>query len=90
MSVGLFPVASDLPAFRRLVARAGVGMIVNFSDANAAADEFLGQWQTILLFGFRVLGQRLERTVWPTQLIFRYGNWAILLMVKSLKASIRG
>ena len=47
MSAGLFPVLSDIPAFRRLVARTGVGMIAKFSDAEAAADEFLGKWQAI-------------------------------------------
>jgi alpha-1,3-mannosyltransferase len=47
MSAGLFPVLSDIPAFRRLIARTGVGMIANFSDTEAAADEFLGKWQTI-------------------------------------------
>ncbi len=47
MSAGLFPVMSDIPAFRRLAARTGVGMISNFSDTEMAADEFLEKWQTI-------------------------------------------
>lgn len=47
MSAGLFPVLSDIPAFRQLVARTGVGMITNFSDTEVAADEFLEKWQAI-------------------------------------------
>jgi alpha-1,3-mannosyltransferase len=47
MSAGLFPLLSDIPSFRQLIARTGVGMIVNFSDAKAAADQWIRTWQTI-------------------------------------------
>jgi alpha-1,3-mannosyltransferase len=47
MSAGLFPLLSDIPTFRRLITRAGVGILVDFSDAEAAADRVIGEWQTI-------------------------------------------
>jgi alpha-1,3-mannosyltransferase len=47
MSAGLFPVLSEIPAFRRLIMRGGVGMLVDFSDAEAAADKLTGMWQAI-------------------------------------------
>ena len=47
MSAGLFPLVNDIPAFRRLVARVGTGMLVDFSDAESAADEFIEKWQEI-------------------------------------------
>ena len=47
MSAGLFPLLSDIPTFRHLVKRAGVGMFVDFSDAEAAADAFIAKWREI-------------------------------------------
>ncbi len=47
MSAGLYPLLNDIPTYRRLIARAGIGLLVDFSDAEAAADDFLGKWQMI-------------------------------------------
>ena len=47
MSAGLFPLLSDIAPFQRLVANTGVGLYVNFADADAAAAEFLNRWQKI-------------------------------------------
>jgi alpha-1,3-mannosyltransferase len=41
MSAGLFPLLSGIPPFRRLVARTGVGMIVDYSDPDRAARRLL-------------------------------------------------
>jgi alpha-1,3-mannosyltransferase len=37
MSAGLFPVLSDIPPFRRLVARTGLGMIIDYSRPDVSA-----------------------------------------------------
>ena len=37
MSAGLFPLLSDIPPFRRLVASTGLGMIIDYSQPNASA-----------------------------------------------------
>ena len=47
MSAGLFPVLSDIPTFRSLVTRTGVGMVVDFADVEAATDAFIVKWQDI-------------------------------------------
>ncbi len=47
MSAGLYPVLSDIPTFRELVTRAGVGLLVDFSDAKAAASAFMRKWPEI-------------------------------------------
>ena len=47
MSAGLFPLLSDIPTFRRLVIHTGCGMLVDFSDAEMAADEFSDKWREI-------------------------------------------
>jgi alpha-1,3-mannosyltransferase len=47
MSAGLFPLVSDIPAFRRLVKRVDTGMLVDFSDVEVAADKFIGKWRDI-------------------------------------------
>jgi alpha-1,3-mannosyltransferase len=47
MSAGLFPLLSDIPAFHRLVARTGVGLVVDFSDEKAATEEWIKTWQMI-------------------------------------------
>src|SRR6185437_11316121 len=47
MSAGLFPLLSDIHAFRRLISRTTVGIVVDFSDAEAAADEWIKKWPTI-------------------------------------------
>jgi alpha-1,3-mannosyltransferase len=44
MAAGLFPLLSDIPPYRRLVARSGVGMVVDFSDPVGAAKNFLCRW----------------------------------------------
>jgi alpha-1,3-mannosyltransferase len=45
LSAGLFPVLSDIPPFRRLVERAGAGMVVDLSEAETAAEQFLSRWR---------------------------------------------
>ncbi len=47
MSAGLFPLLNDIPTFRHLVTRTSVGMLVDFSDAEAASDALIGKWQEI-------------------------------------------
>jgi alpha-1,3-mannosyltransferase len=47
MSAGLFPLLSDIPPFRRLISRSGVGINVDFSDPDAAANKWIKTWQTI-------------------------------------------
>jgi alpha-1,3-mannosyltransferase len=47
MSAGLFPVLNDIPAFRDLVARTGVGMLVDFADMKASIDAFIVKWQDV-------------------------------------------
>ncbi len=47
LSAGLWPVMSEIPPFQQLVDRTGVGMTVNFEDADAAAHRFLSEWRTI-------------------------------------------
>ena len=57
LSSGLFPVLSDIPAFRRLVEQTGIGMLVDFSQPDAAAAQFLARWREV-----RVDYQRLRKT----------------------------
>jgi alpha-1,3-mannosyltransferase len=45
MSAGLFPLLSDIAPFERLVGNSGVGLNVNFDDADAAAAAFLDRWK---------------------------------------------
>lgn len=47
LSAGLFPLLSDIPPFRRLVTGAGVGMLVDFSDAETAAERFAAKWREV-------------------------------------------
>ena len=47
MAAGLFPLLSDIPAFRHLIARTNVGMLVDFSNAEEAATNFLRQWEQV-------------------------------------------
>ena len=47
MSAGLFPVLSNIPTFRELVARTGVGMVVDFADVEAATDAFIVRWKDV-------------------------------------------
>lgn len=47
MAAGLFPLLSDIPPYRRLVAGTGVGMIVDFSDPASAAWNFLQRWAEV-------------------------------------------
>jgi alpha-1,3-mannosyltransferase len=49
LSAGLFPVLSDIPAFRHLVEQTGVGLIVDFSQPEAAAGRFLARWREVSL-----------------------------------------
>jgi len=44
MSAGLLPVLNDIPPFRRLVERSGDGLIVDFSNPELAAEQFLRHW----------------------------------------------
>jgi len=47
MAAGLFPLLSDIPSFRHLVSKTGVGMLVDFSNADEATVKFLRQWEQI-------------------------------------------
>jgi len=47
MSAGLFPLLSDIPTFRLLLARAGLGMLVDFSNVETAADAFIAKWRDV-------------------------------------------
>ncbi len=47
MAAGLFPLLSDIPPYRHLVATTGVGMVVDFSDAAGAAQNFLQRWAEV-------------------------------------------
>jgi alpha-1,3-mannosyltransferase len=47
ISAGLFPVLSDIPAFRDLVERIGAGMVLDFSQPDAAAAHLLSRWQGV-------------------------------------------
>jgi alpha-1,3-mannosyltransferase len=49
LSAGLFPVLSDISAFRRLVKQTGSGMVVDFSQSEAAATQFLAQWRKVTM-----------------------------------------
>jgi alpha-1,3-mannosyltransferase len=44
MSAGLFPVLSNIPPHRFLRDRTGLGLLVNFQDAEAAATQFMEEW----------------------------------------------
>ncbi len=48
MAAGLFPLLSDIPAFRHLVSNSGVGMLVDFSNREAAIREFLLRWEQVI------------------------------------------
>ncbi|MDE1985075.1 MAG: WecB/TagA/CpsF family glycosyltransferase [Alphaproteobacteria bacterium] len=41
MSAGLFPIVNDIPAFRRLHEKTGLGLLADFSDCDIAAKRFL-------------------------------------------------
>jgi len=47
LSAGLFPVLSDIPPFRHLLERTGVGTIVDFSQPDIAAQQFLTRWREV-------------------------------------------
>jgi alpha-1,3-mannosyltransferase len=47
MSAGLFPLLSDIPPFRRLVARTGLGITLNYASAEVAAQLLLRELPTI-------------------------------------------
>jgi alpha-1,3-mannosyltransferase len=47
MSAGLFPVLNDIPPFRHLLDRHGAGLLVDFSDLEAAAEQFLSRWRDL-------------------------------------------
>ncbi len=47
LSAGLFPVLSDIPPFRRLVEHTGAGMVVDFTEPEAGAEQFLSRWREI-------------------------------------------
>src|SRR5262249_47515412 len=44
MSAGLIPLLSNIPPFRRLLEQTGVGLILDFSDVEAAANLFFEKW----------------------------------------------
>jgi alpha-1,3-mannosyltransferase len=45
LSAGLFPVLSNIPAFRKQVERTGIGMLVDFARPDSAARIFLDRWR---------------------------------------------
>jgi alpha-1,3-mannosyltransferase len=47
MAAGMFPLLSDIPAFRHLVAKTGLGLIVDFKDPDAAAAKFAQAWTQV-------------------------------------------
>jgi alpha-1,3-mannosyltransferase len=47
MSAGLFPLLSRIPTFRDLVARTGVGMLVDFCNPETAVDAFINKWREV-------------------------------------------
>jgi alpha-1,3-mannosyltransferase len=47
LSAGLYPVLSDIGAFRSLVTATGVGTLIDFTDLPAAAHIFLDAWDSI-------------------------------------------
>jgi alpha-1,3-mannosyltransferase len=47
MSAGLFPILSDIPTFRDLFNRTGVGMLVEFSNPEVAAEAFAKKWREV-------------------------------------------
>ena len=47
MSAGLIPLLSDIPPFRRLVARTGLGMIIDYSAPDIAARSLLQNLERI-------------------------------------------
>ena len=47
LSAGLWPVLSEIPPFRHLVASAGVGLNVDFDDSDLAALQFLAEWAQV-------------------------------------------
>jgi alpha-1,3-mannosyltransferase len=47
MAAGLFPLLSDIPTFRHLVSNSGVGLLVDFSNSDAAVNEFLLRWEQL-------------------------------------------
>lgn len=44
LSAGLLPLLSDIPSFRDLVRRTGVGAIVDFDHPDRAVETFLAEW----------------------------------------------
>jgi len=48
LSAGLFPVLSDIPAFRYLLDSTGIGLLVDFSKPGAAARQFLASWEKLV------------------------------------------
>ena len=47
MSAGLFPVLNDIPPFRDLISRTGVGLLVDFSNSEEAAEAFADRWREV-------------------------------------------
>jgi alpha-1,3-mannosyltransferase len=47
MSAGLFPVLNDIPPFRHLLDRHGVGLLVDFTNIDAAAERFVSRWRDL-------------------------------------------
>lgn len=52
MSAGLFPLLSDIPPFRHLFDRHGIGLLADFSNADASAEQFLSKWQDVEESGY--------------------------------------
>jgi alpha-1,3-mannosyltransferase len=47
ISAGMYPLLSDIPAFRRLVAQTGIGAILDYDQPEDAAARFLETWRGI-------------------------------------------
>jgi alpha-1,3-mannosyltransferase len=47
LSAGLYPVLSDIGAFRSLVRATGLGLLADFNDASSAARAFVAAWDNV-------------------------------------------
>jgi len=60
MAAGLFPLLSDIPAFRHLISKTNVGVLVDFSNVDEAAENFLRQWEQVTINYGRVRAAAIQ------------------------------
>jgi alpha-1,3-mannosyltransferase len=48
LSAGLLPVLSDIPPFRSVVERTGIGLLLDFAKPEAAAEQLVASWPEII------------------------------------------